>query len=398
VSATSRRSGSARPWAIVARREFVERGRDRGFAISTAVTLLILVAVIVVTGLLDRGTQYDLGVVGEGSSTTGRFTVATADLLDVDVTLVTLPDEAAATRAVRDGEVDAALLDDERILVMGEPPAQLVGVIQAVSVRVRSEAALEAAGVGAEEIQAALDQAPLPVRSLEPVDERRRENAAVAFIGVLALYGQLFAYGYWVAAGVVEEKSSRVVEVLLATLRASQLLRGKILGIGVLGLLQLLLIGVVGLAAAQIVGSLQFAAGAVATIGIVLVWFVLGFFFYAGLFAVAGSIVTRQEDLQTTMTPLTILIVVSFFIGISATGNPSSTLATVASLLPPSAPLVMPTRIVLGEATPAEVVLSAALTIGATIALIPIATRIYERAVLRPGRVRIRQVLRADRT
>jgi ABC-2 type transport system permease protein len=397
VSATSRRSGSARPWAIVARREFVERGRDRGFAISTAVTLLILVAVIVVTGLLDRGTQFDLGVVGEGSSTTGRFTVATADLLDVDVTLVTLPDEAAATRAVRDGEVDAALLDDERILVMGEPPAQLVGVIQAVSVRVRSEAALEAAGVGAEEIQAALDQAPLPVRSLEPVDERRRENAAVAFIGVLALYGQLFAYGYWVAAGVVEEKSSRVVEVLLATLRASQLLRGKILGIGVLGLLQLLLIGVVGLAAAQIVNSLQFPAGAVATIGIVLVWFVLGFFFYAGLFAVAGSIVTRQEDLQSTMTPLTILIVVSFFIGISATSNPSSTLATVASLLPPSAPLVMPTRIVLGEATPAEVVLSAALTIGATIALIPIATKIYERAVLRPGRVRIRQVLRADR-
>jgi ABC-2 type transport system permease protein len=387
---------SARPWAIVARREFVERGRDRGFVISTAVTLLILVAVIVVTGLLDRGTRFDLGVVGDGSATTGRFAVAAADLLDVDVTLRTLPDEAAATTAVRDGEVDAVLLDDERILVMGEPPAQLVGVVQAVSARIRSEAALEAAGVGAEEIGAALDQPPLPVRSLEPVDERRRENAAVAFVGVLALYGQLFAYGYWVAAGVVEEKASRVVEVLLATLRASQLLRGKILGIGVLGLVQLLLIGVVGLAAAQIVNSLQFPAGAVATIGIVLVWFVLGFFFYAGLFAVAGSIVTRQEDLQSTMTPLTILIVVSFFIGISATGNPSSTLATVASLLPPSAPLVMPTRIVLGEATPAEVVLSAALTIGATIALIPIATRIYERAVLRPGRVRIRQVLRAQ--
>jgi ABC-2 type transport system permease protein len=385
------------PWAIVARREFVERGRDRGFVISTAVTLLILVAVIVVTSLLDQGTRFDLGVVGEESAATGRFTVAAADLLDVDVTLRTLSDEASATRAVRDGEVDAVLLDDERIIVMGEPPAQLVGVIQAVSVRLRSEAALEDAGVSAEEIQASLDQAPLPVRSLEPVDERRRENAAVAFVGVLALYGQLFAYGYWVAAGVVEEKASRVVEVLLATLRASQLLRGKILGIGVLGLLQLLLIGVVGLAAAQIVNSLQFPAGAVATIGIVLVWFVLGFFFYAGLFAVAGSIVTRQEDLQTTMTPLTILIVVSFFIGISATGNPSSTLALVASLLPPSAPLVMPTRIVLGEATPPQVVLSAALTIGATIALIPIATRIYERAVLRPGRVRLRQVLRTER-
>jgi ABC-2 type transport system permease protein len=365
--------------------------------ISTAITLLILVGVIVVSNLLDRGTTFDLGVVGEGSASTGRQVVAAAGLLDIEVTMRTIADEDAATRAVRDGEVDAALLDDERVLVMGEPPAQLVGVLQAVAVRARSEAALEGSGLDPQEIGEALNQPPLPVRSLEPVDERRRENSAVAFVGVLALYGQLFAYGYWVAAGVVEEKASRVVEVLLATLRPSQLLRGKILGIGLLGLAQLFLIGIVGLVAAQMVGSLQFPSGAVATIGIVLVWFMLGFFFYAGLFAVAGSIVTRQEDLQTTMTPLTIVIVASFFVGISATGDPSSTLATVASMLPPSAPLVMPSRIVLGESGVLAVLLSAAITIGSTVALVPIATKIYERAVLRPGRVRIRQVLRADR-
>jgi len=125
-------------------------------------------------------------------------------------------------------------------------------------------------------------------------------------------------------------------------------------------------------------------------------WFVLGFFFYASLFAVAGSIVTRQEDLQTTMTPLTILILGSFFIGLSATSNPDSTLATVASLLPFSSPLVMPTRIALGEAATWEVVASVAISVGATAAVIPIATTIYSRALLRPGRVRIRQVLRPD--
>jgi ABC-2 type transport system permease protein len=131
-----------------------------------------------------------------------------------------------------------------------------------------------------------------------------------------------------------------------------------------------------------------------ATVGLVLFWFVLGFFFYATLFAVAGSIVTRQEDLQTTMTPLTLLIVASFFVGISATSNPSSTLATVASLLPFSSPLVMPTRIALGEATPWEVVLSIAISIGSTALLIPIATKVYSRALLQTGRVRIGQVLR----
>jgi len=386
-----------RVWAIVARREFVERGRDRGFLISTAITLLVLVGVIVATSVLGGGeTRYKLGAVDDARQVAER-SVQTAQLLDVDVELVTTSDDAAAVAAVRDGRLDAAVIGGAEIVVRSEPPTELVGIVRAVSQRMRTEEALRGTGLTDDQIRGALDQAPLGIRALEPVDDRRRENSAVAFVGVLALYGQLFAYGYWVAAGVVEEKSSRVVEVLLATVRPSQLLRGKILGIGVLGLLQLLLIGVVGLIAAQTVGSLDFPSGAIATIGIVLVWFVFGFFFYAGLFAVAGSIVPRQEDLQSTMTPLTLLIVGSFLIGLNAIGNPSSTLATVASLLPPSAPLVMPSRIVLGETSLLGALLSVAITVGATVALVPLATRIYSAAVLRPGRVRIRQALRASR-
>jgi ABC-2 type transport system permease protein len=385
-----------RVWAIVARREFVERGRDRGFLISTAITLLVLVGVIVATSLLGGETRYRLGAVDDARQVAER-SVQAAHLLDVDVELVTTSDDSAAVAAVRDGRLDAAVIGGAEIVVRSEPPTELVGIVQAVSQRMRTEEALRGTGLSDDQIRAALDQAPLGIRALEPVDDRRRENSAVAFVGVLALYGQLFAYGYWVAAGVVEEKSSRVVEVLLATVRPSQLLRGKILGIGVLGLLQLLLIGVVGLIAAQTVGSLDFPSGAIATIGIVLVWFVFGFFFYASLFAVAGSIVPRQEDLQSTMTPLTLLIVGSFLIGLNAIGNPSSTLATVASLLPPSAPLVMPSRIVLGETSLLGALLSVAITVAATVALVPLATRIYSAAVLRPGRVRIRQALRASR-
>jgi len=382
-------------WPIVARREFVERARDRGFQVSTAITLLLLVGVIVISAAFNRPTSFDLVVVGAGSGVLGEEVRVAADALGFEVHVLALPDRAEAERAVDAGDADAALVNGDAIVVRDEPPEQLVGLIQAVSLRERSRQALVAAGLSDEQVDEALLQRPLPVDALEPVDARRGESATVAFVGVLLLYGQLFAYGYWVAAGVVEEKSSRVVEVLLATLRPSHLLRGKILGIGLLGLLQLLLIGLVGLFASNAVGSLEFPSGAIATMGVVLVWFVLGFFFYAGLFAVAGSIVTRQEDLQTTMTPLTILIVASFIIGLSATGDPDSTLAVVASLLPFSSPLVMPTRIVLGEAAPWEVVASLAISVVSTAALIPIATKIYSRAVLRPGRVRIRQVLRA---
>jgi len=381
-------------WLIVGRREFVERARDRGFVISTAITLAILVGFIVVTALHDRGTSFDLGVVGEDSRPVGRDVSLAGAALDVEIRVRVLPDAAAAEQAILNGEVDAAVVDAETIMVKSESPTQLVSLIQAASLRQRARAALQAEGLTGEEVDAALAQRPLPVDALEPRDARRRENAAVAFVGVLALYGQLFAYGYWVAAGVVEEKASRVIEVLIATIRPSELLRGKIFGIGFLGLAQLLLIGIVGLGTSIAVGRLEFPSGALATVGLVLFWFVLGFFFYAGLFAVAGSIVSRQEDLQTTMTPLTILIVGSFFIGISATGNPDSTLATVASLLPFSSPLVMPTRIVLGEASAFEIVLSVAISIASTAALIPVATRIYSRALLQPGRVRLRRVWR----
>jgi ABC-2 type transport system permease protein len=384
-----------RLWPIVARREFVERARDRGFQVSTAITVLLLVGVIVISALFSRPTSFDIVVVGEGSDALGQQVRAAADALGIEVSVRELADEAEARRAVDAGDADAAVVDAGRIVVRAEPPDQLVGLIQAVSVRERSRQAMIAAGLSSEQIDAALAQPPLPVDALEPVNAESRETAAVAFVGVLLLYGQLFAYGYWVAAGVVEEKSSRVVEVLLATLRPSHLLRGKILGIGLLGLVQLLLIGLVGLFASSAVGTLEFPSGAIATVGLVLVWFVLGFFFYATMFAVAGSIVTRQEDLQTTMTPLTILIVGSFFIGLSATSNPDSTLAVVASLLPFSSPLVMPTRIAFGDAATWEVVASIAISVAATAALIPLATKIYSRALLRPGRVRIRQVLRA---
>ncbi|HSD49447.1 MAG TPA: ABC transporter permease, partial [Actinomycetota bacterium] len=153
----------------------------------------------------------------------------------------------------------------------------------------------------------------------------------------------------------------------------------------------------VGFAASQLLGGVRFPEGVVIVLGLVLVWFVLGYFFYAGLFAVAGAIVPRQEDLQSTMTPLSILIIASFFLGIEANQHPDSLLAAVTSMLPPSAPLVMPSRLILGEASVWEGLLSAAICVAATMALVPLATRIYSRSVLQRTRVRIREVLRTPR-
>jgi ABC-2 type transport system permease protein len=381
---------------LVARREFVERARDRSFRISTGVTMAFLVGFILVSSLTGGAKRYDVGVVGSVDARSVALAQTAARALGFSITIRRYGAASAADEAVRNGEVDAAFVNGA-IVVESTRPDQLVAALQVSAQRQEVRDALAAQGLSDRQISEALSRPPPPVRALEPVKSQRGQAAIVAFVGVLALYGQLFAYGYWVASGVVEEKSSRIIEVLLATIRPAQLLRGKILGIGALGLCQLIAMAVIGLVVAVATGALTFPAGAALAAVYVVVWFLLGFFFYASLFAVAGAVVSRQEDLQATITPLSLVIVASFIVGVQAVQNPTSTLAAVASMVPFSAPLTMPSRLVLGQASLPAALLSAGLTIGGALALIPVATRAYSRAVLQTGRVKLRDAFGRER-
>ena len=232
-------------------------------------------------------------------------------------------------------------------------PNQLTDLVQAAAVAERIRAALAHAGLSPEELARVLDPQPVRVEAIEPVDPHRDSNAAVAFIGVILLYGQLFGYGVWVATGVIEEKASRVVEILLSAISPRQLLAGKVVGIGTLGIAQLAFIATFAIVLAMVTGALSIPASAVGAAVLVLAWFVLGFAFYAGLFAVSGALVSRMEELQNAMVPINIIILVSFFISVGALQDPDSTLVVIASLLPFSSPLAMPVRIVLGRGHPA---------------------------------------------
>ncbi|MGZ4137939.1 MAG: ABC transporter permease [Actinomycetota bacterium] len=381
---------------LVARREFVERGRDRSFRISTGVTMAFLIGFILVASLTGGTKNYDVGVVGSDAAASVTLAQTAARALGFTITIRPYDTTAGANTAVRDGAVDAAFVNGG-IVVKSNRPDELVAALQVSTQQQEVRKALAAQGLTDQQISDALSRPAPPVRSLEPVKSQRGQAAIVAFVGVLALYGQLFAYGYWVASGVVEEKSSRIIEVLLATIRPSQLLRGKILGIGALGLCQLIAIAITGIAVAIATGVLSFPAGAALAAVYVVIWFLLGFFFYASLFAVAGAVVSRQEDLQATITPLSLVIVASFIVGVQAVQNPTSTLAAVASMVPFSAPLTMPSRMVLGQASIPAALLSAALTIAGALALIPVATRAYSRAVLQSGRVKLRDAFRRER-
>jgi ABC-2 type transport system permease protein len=253
------------------------------------------------------------------------------------------------------------------------------------------------AGIGDATVEELGDQHPIDAAPLLEPDPNRDSKAAVAFVAVLLLYGQLFGYGVWVATGVIEEKSSRVVEVLLSAIRARQLMAGKIAGIGALGLMQLIFIAAFALTLAGVTGAIDLPAESFSAAALTVGWFVLGFAFYASLFAVAGALVSRMEELQNAIVPINLLVFASFLISIGALQDPDSTLATVASLLPISSALAMPVRMVLGSATAWQILAALAIVIGSTAFLIPLAGRVYAGAVLRTGaKVKLRDAWRSS--
>jgi ABC-2 type transport system permease protein len=220
----------------------------------------------------------------------------------------------------------------------------------------------------------------------------------VAAIRMMVLYGQLFGYGMWVASGIVEEKSTRVVEVLLSSTEPRHLLAGKIVGMGALGLAQLLLTAGVGLAAVLATGLVDLPPGTLGLLAQVVLWFVLGYAFYSCAFAMTGAIVPRQEELQNAMTPLMMVIFVSFFAAFAALQDPGGTIAQIASLVPFSAPLTMPIRVAAGQVAAWEIAGAVAGTVAVAVALVPLAGRVYAGAVLRTGsRVKLRHALTAGR-
>ena len=384
-------------WWLVARRDFWYRLRDKGFLISTGITMAVFTVFILISAYGGRGTPtFDLGLLGPASARLGPLVRQGASPQGAVVRTREVVDRQTGDAALRDGALDAILIDGRQLLGERDVPDQLEAAVEAAVVATRIRDTLAANGVPAEEINRILDPAPVTLGTLEPQDPNRDTNSTVAFIAVLLLYGQLFGYGVWVATGVIEEKSSRVVEILLSTIRARQLLAGKILGIGTLGRLQLVGIATFGIVLASITGALSLPSHALGTAALAVGWFVLGFSFYASLFAVAGALVSRMEELQNAIVPLNLVILASLFISLGATSNPDSTLSLVASLVPFSAALAMPVRISLGSATPLEILGSVASLLGSTALLIPLAGRVYSGAVLRVGsRVRLRDAWRA---
>ena len=386
----------ARATRLVARREFMERIRSRAIQISLLVTVLVVAAVGIIAGVVndDGADEYTVAAVGPQARVVAAGAHELGRTLDVRIEVEDQPSAAAARAAVDDESVDAALVGGT-IVSLRDPPTELVQLLQQSSRLVRTDQALQREGLNSDERVRALQQPPLRAVSLEGDDEG---GEGVAFVASLVLYLQLITYGIAVASGVVEEKSSRVIEVLLATVQPRAILAGKILGIGALGLLQLALTAVIGLAAASASGAIEFDVGDAGTLAVVLVWFLFGYLLWSSLYAMGGVMVSRQEDLQSSTTVLTILLVIGYLLAFPAIDDPDGTLAVAASLFPLFSPIVMPLRVALDAASAVEIVASLVLLVASIALLVPLGARLYERSVLRMGKpMKLREAWRAAR-
>jgi ABC-2 type transport system permease protein len=385
-------------WRLIAAREFWVRLRERSFLISTLLNVAVISVLVLAraSGGFGGPPSYDLGVVG-GASVIAIANTAASVGEDHTITVRVHPyaDTASAEAALRDGSIDA-FLTKTQLYGLESVDQGLSALVEGSAHQAAVDAALADKGVPPAEREALNNAQPLAIKNLQPAPPDRNANAGVAFIGVLLLYGQLFGYGMWVATGVIEEKASRIVEMLLSAIRPRQLLAGKIIGIGVLGLAQLITIAGFAIVLALVTGADFVTGTAIWAALLVIGWFILGYAFYASLFAAAGSLVSRMEELQNVIVPINLTILVSFIISIGSLQDPDSTLAIVASILPVSSALAMPVRIVLGAASGWQIALSLSLLIGSAVALVPVGARLYAGAVLRTGsRVKLRDAWRA---
>jgi ABC-2 type transport system permease protein len=303
-----------------------------------------------------------------------------------------------AERALSAGEIDLVLIDGATVLQerTGFSGNGLVDTVQRAAGSVRLQRLVEENGQAAADVIEILSSSPLEVVSLDGEDPEGDIRPVIAYAGLLLMYIAILSYGSWTLTGVTEEKNNRVVEVLLATLRPWQLLGGKVLGIGLLGVGQFVLTIGFAFILVNMTDALDIPRLPIDGLLFLILWFILGFSVYSVSYAAAGSLASRPEDAQSAAFPMTMLAVAGFFVSINALDDPTSMLARVTSFVPFTAPFVVPIRQSLDGIGAVEHVATAIVAIFSIVLLVRLSARIYAGGLLRFGRrVKLKEAWRS---
>jgi ABC-2 type transport system permease protein len=380
---------------LVARREIRLRARTRVFIATTAVLMIAVALAVALPAVLSGRSGTDRIAVVGGNTTVSNLVAEAGRLSGGHAVAVPEPSLAEAEAALRSGDVSAVLVPDQEIIVKQVPLggvsgsvatlAQLAGLAKLIQT-VPGAAAAVAHGV------------TLPVRGLQ-APSTPLSSRLTALFTVIIVWVLISVYGSQIALGIGEEKSSRVIEVLLSAVRPVQLLVGKVLGIGLLALSQAAAMVAVFIIAGFASGS-SLVHGA--TLGVVItggVFIAVGYAFYCTAFAAAGSLVSRQSDVNSTILPVQLPLIVTYALSYTVIyASRANPFYHVLGFLPPTAPIAMPVLYGSGDVPLWQVVVSAVLCAAGTVWMARLAVRIYTRSILRTGpRIRISQAVRESR-
>jgi ABC-2 type transport system permease protein len=357
---------------LVARREIRERLRSRVFLFSTLILLVIVGASTAMTGILAPHETYRLAVTAPVPQCLEATLQRAAAPFDARVKLRLQASAAAGRDELASKGVDALLLPrEDRLVFRANVDTKLAAIVDTAVRAVRHH----------------LPPAPeLTTATLEAPDRGATDAATiVAIAGSMLLLTSLAVYGQWVISGVVEEKNSRVVELILSTVQPRHLLAGKVIGIGLLALAQLAVVA--GLAAALLAAGVFDAPVSLGgSLALVIPWFALGFALYAVAYAVAGALASRQQNADAAGQPVTYALVGAYFLSyVVVSADASGALAHVLTIFPLTAPLVLPARDALVGVPVWEHALAVGLVLAATYALVRFAGRVYAYGLLHAG-------------
>lgn len=347
---------------LVTAREIQARVRSKAFVVSAAILLVVVVASIVIGGIVGKATADDTTPVavvdGVSLDSTAGF--------DVTPTRTT----AQAERLVRDGEVDAAIVPSDDALGYS-----VVGLEDAPT-----------------DVVSALSVTP-SVELLEPGTLSAGLVSAIGIMFGVVFFASAVTFGSSIAQSVVEEKSTRVVEILMAAIPARALLAGKVLGNSIMAFAQIVAIAIAGVVALAVTGQDNLFT----LLGPSVLWFVgffaVGFVLIASLFAASAVLVSRQEDVGSVTMPVMMLVMIPYILIVVAADDP--TIVGIMSYVPFSAPIGMPMRIFLGTAEWWEPIVSLLVVAVSVVVVVAVGARIYENALLRTGgRVKLAEALR----
>lgn len=384
----------------LAKRDFVQRAKSRAFLFSM---LLIVGLVLIVGPLLSYAMREPgpstVGLVGSFPPGTDAAITAQADRFDVKVEVAHYDTLAAGEAAIQDGSADVLATRDGELVWKKASEPQLAAVVISGVADAKRVAVADQLGLTASQVSSLLNPASFSTRVLDQSNSDEKAARQIgAFIGLMLLYISLLMFGQFVMMGIMEEKQTRVVEVVLSRVKPTQVLMGKVFGIGLLGLIQMVVLGAAILVTISVANltSIDITGIGIEVFIWLIVWYLLGYTFYSFMYGALGATISRQEDMQGVAMIPVLLILPGFFIAQLAMDNPDSTLSRVASIVPVWSPMVMGVRSVISNVPIWELATAIVLLVLAAYGLVRLGGRIYRGAILQTGgRTKLRAAWKA---